>query len=390
MYKVKLLNKISPSGLRQLDNALFNCAENIENPDAILVRSANMHEMDINAKLKAVARAGAGVNNIPIEKLSEEGIVVFNTPGANANAVKELTLCALFLSSRKIAQGIDWVREVAKTEENIAAASEKGKSQFAGCEIEGKTLGIIGLGAIGVAVANTAHHLGMNVLGYDPYISVDHAWGLSRFVQKATSLKTLFEECDYITIHVPLSPETTGMLHEDSFASMKHGVKILNFSRGELINNEDMRKALESGKVSCYITDFPSQEVLSFPNTVVIPHLGASTPESEENCAVMAAKQLSDYLLNGNIQNSVNFPTVILQREGDVRICLLHRNIPNMLGQISTALASFNINIDNMINKSKKDYAYTLLDISGDLPEEVIKALKDAHGMIKVRVLKQN
>ncbi|MBR7142603.1 MAG: phosphoglycerate dehydrogenase [Clostridia bacterium] len=388
MYKIKLLNKISPVGTSRFDMKRYAVGDDVENPDAILVRSASMHEMEVNANLRAVARAGAGVNNIPVDAYSEQGIVVFNTPGANANAVKELVIGGLMLASRNIAGAIEWAKGLAGNGAEIGKMVEKGKSAFAGPEIEGKTLGVIGLGAIGVMVANTAKSLGMTVYGYDPYLSVDAAWNLSRSIQHATDLKTIYEKCDYITLHVPANAETKGMINSESIGSMKNGVRILNFARGELVNNDDLRAALESGKVARYVTDFPCEATLAMPNTVNIPHLGASTPESEDNCARMAVDQMRDYLERGAIRNSVNFPNVDMPMECDVRLCIIHRNVPSMLSQISSLVANAEINIEHMVNKSKKDYAYTVLDILGEVPDSVVAALREVKDILRVTVLR--
>ncbi|MBC8536159.1 phosphoglycerate dehydrogenase [Feifania hominis] len=386
MYQVKLINKIAPCGLDKLDRTKYVCAEEVEHPDALLVRSTSLHEIEFDSSLLAIARAGIGVNNIPLERCSEAGIAVFNTPGANANAVKELALCALFLASRKISDGIVWAKSLAGQAE-VEKLVEKGKGQFVGPEIAGKKLGVIGLGAIGVMVCNTAHHLDMEVLGYDPYISVDSAWKLSRFVDKAADLNTIFTECDYISIHVPLTKETRGMLDREAFAKMKKNVRIINLARGELVNNADLAEALESGEVACYVTDFPSEEVLGMKNVVAIPHLGASTPESEDNCAVFAARELREYLENGNIVNSVNLPNLEVPRSAHTRICIINRNIPNMLQSITAAVAGVNLNIENLYNKSRGDYAYTIVEIDGPVADSVVKAIGDVDGVIRVRVL---
>lgn len=387
MFKITTLNKIAHIGLSRLDKDVFSCTDEFNSPDGVLVRSASMLEMDLPSSLLAIARAGAGVNNIPIDKCSEAGIVVFNTPGANANAVKELVIAALFLSSRKISAGIDWAKTLKGKGADVPKLVEKGKSEFGGPEIEGKKLGVIGLGAIGVMVANAAYHLGMDVLGFDPYISVDAAWGLSSHIKKAKTQAEIFEHCDYITIHVPLNPETKGMVNSATIATMKKDVRILNFSRAELVNNDDIKAAIENGKVACYVTDFPTDDVLNIPNIIAIPHLGASTPESEDNCAVMAVDELSDYLLNGNIKNSVNLPNVDLPRSNKTRICIIHKNIPNMLSQISSVLGNENVNIDDMLNKSKNQYAYTLIDIGGAMPTDTANKLLAIEGVLKVRVL---
>ena len=380
MFNIKTLNKISPIGMAKF-NENYNCGDDVENPDAIILRSFNMHDMEIPKTVKAIARAGAGVNNIPIDKCSEKGIVVFNTPGANANAVKELVIAGLLISSRKITEGIAWANTLT---EDVAKSVEKGKSQFVGPEIMGKKLGVIGLGAIGVMVSNAAHALGMDVIGYDPYISVDAAWGLSRAIHKASNVKEIFEQCDYITIHVPLNDETKNIINEETIAEMKDGVRILNFARGGLVNSDAIIKAVESGKVAKYVTDFPDENMIGKENIIAIPHLGASTPESEDNCAVMAAGELIDYLENGNITNSVNFPKCTMERSGGVRICIFHKNIPNMIGQISKYFAEKNVNIENLINKGRGDYAYTMLDVDHDMGNDTI----DFDGIISIRIIK--
>ena len=386
MFKIKTLNKISQKGLKRLSPESYIYADDIENPDAVLVRSASMHDAVMGDNLLAIARAGAGVNNIPVETCGEKGIVVFNTPGANANAVKELVLAGLFLSSRKIVAGIEWARTL-KGGDDVKKAVEKGKGAFAGPEISGKKLGVIGLGAIGANVANCAVALGMEVYGYDPFMSVDTAWHLSSSIKHALDIKEIFAECDYITLHVPLNDSTRNTVCADTLAVMKDGVRILNFARGELVNSADIISALESGKVASYVTDFPSDELLGVDGIIAIPHLGASTPESEDNCARMAVRQLKDYLENGNIVNSVNLPSVSALRSSACRICLIHRNIPNMLTQISGIVSAENVNIDNLLNKSRGELAYTMIDVpaAGD---SVIEKLTGIDGMIKVRVIK--
>lgn len=383
MYNIKTLNKISNIGMDRF-NDNYKWGDDIENPDAIMLRSFNMHDMEIPKSVKAIARAGAGVNNIPLDKCSEQGIVVFNTPGANANAVKELVIAGILLSSRKIVEGISWASTLTEEGDNIGKVVEKGKSQFVGPEIKGKKLGVIGLGAIGVLVCNSAYALGMDVIGYDPYISVDAAWSLSRAVHKASSLKEIFEQCDYITIHVPLNAETKNTINAETIAEMKDGVRILNFARGELVNSADILAALESGKVAKYVTDFPDADMINKENIIAIPHLGASTPESEDNCAVMAADELIDFLENGNIVNSVNMPKCVMERSTDVRICLVHRNIPNMISQISSYFADKHVNIENMINKSRGEYAYTIVDVDHEMKEDDIYF----DGLLSVRVIK--
>ena len=384
MYKVKLLNKISEEGLKYF-NDQYNIDMDAENEDVVLVRSAPMHEYPFGDNLKAIARAGAGVNNIPLDKASEKGIVVFNTPGANANAVKELTLCALFLSSRKLLEGYEWINEQTG---DVAKIAEKGKNQFVGPEIDGKKLGVFGLGAIGVNVANAATKLGMEVYGYDPYMSVSAAWGMSKWVNNAQTIDNLFSQSDYITLHAPSNKETKGIINKETIASMKDGVVILNFARGDLVVSEDIVEAVASGKVSKYVTDFADEVLLNKRNIIVFPHLGASTPESEDNCAKMAVKQVKDYIENGNIMNSVNFPAVSEPRKSKYRICIIHKNVPNMLARFATMLAEENLNIENMVNKAKGDYAYTLIDTNDDLVESIEKEIEGMNQVINVRVLK--
>lgn len=387
MYKVKLMNKISSVGLDYF-NEDYQYGETLENEDAILLRSASLHEYEFSNDVKAIARAGAGVNNIPVDKCSEKGIVVFNTPGANANAVKELVLCALFLSSRKIVESIEWVNTL-KDDENVAKTAEKGKSNFVGPEIEGKKLGVIGLGAIGVLVANAANKLGMEVYGYDPYVSVDSAWRLSRNIHHAKTADEIYKECDYITVHVPALEDTKGMINKDAISLMKKGVVILNFARDVLVNQEDIVDALVSEKVRCYVTDFPTKEIVGVRGAIVIPHLGASTEESEDNCAKMAAAEVKDFLENGNITHSVNFPDCDMGAKGEgERITILHKNIPNMIGQFTTLLAEKNMNIEVMTNKSRKEYAYTMLDVDGTVSEDVEAQLAAVEGVLKVRVIR--
>lgn len=388
MPQILLLNKIAKIGLEHLPES-YQCGEDVSEPNGVLVRSAAMHDMELPQSLLAIARAGAGTNNIPIAKCTQQGIVVFNTPGANANAVKEIVIAGLLLSSRKIIPAVKWSSTLKGEGDNVTKLVEKGKSQFAGPEIEGKTLGVIGLGAIGILVANAAATLGMNVIGYDPYLSVDAAWGMSRAVKHAKSLDQIFEESDYITIHVPLNNETRDTISQESIAKMKDGVRILNFARGELVNTEDILQATACGKVSCYVTDFPNEALLEQENIITIPHLGASTPESEDNCAVMAVKELRDYLENGNLTNSVNFPNVSAPRTTPVRICILHQNIPNMIGQITKIFADLHINIDNFVNKSKGENAYSMLDIeSENVTDQTVFALRQIEGVFRIRVIK--
>ncbi len=388
MYNLLTLNKIAKCGLDNFDKTKYAISDNCENPDCIILRSFNMHDMELGENLAAVARAGAGVNNIPIDKCSEKGIVVFNTPGANANAVKELTLAGLLLASRDIVGGIQWAQTLKGNGDEVGKAVEKGKSNFAGCEIRGKKLAVIGLGAIGVLVANAAHHLGMDIIGYDPYISVKAALGLDRHTVIKSDLKEALAEADYITLHLPLTPDTKGMFNAELFRSaVKKGAKLLNFSRGGLVDSQALKSALEVGLLSCYVTDFPSDDILGLENVVAIPHLGASTSESEDNCAVMAAKELIDYMENGNIVNSVNYPNCELPRSGGVRITVLHKNIPNMLTGITAAVSGKNMNIDNLMNKSRGDYACTIIDTDGDAASAASE-IAGIDGVIRVRVIK--
>lgn len=384
MYQIQTLNKISKKGLAVLDEN-YTCADETENPDGIILRSFKMHDMELPESLRAVARAGAGVNNIPIDKCTDKGIVVFNTPGANANAVKEIVLGALFLASRKVVQGIEWEKTLIGSGDDIPSLVEKGKSAFAGPEIEGKTLGVVGLGAIGVRVANAAHHLGMNVIGFDPYLSVDAAWHLTRFAHKANSLDELLEKADYITIHVPSTPSTKGMFNSEAFAKMKKGARLLNFSRESLVDENDVQEAIANGTVATYVTDFGSEALLKCENVICLPHLGASTPESEENCAVMAANEIKDFLENGNIKNSVNFPECDMGKRTGERITILHKNVTGMIKKITDALES--LNIANMINKSKGDNAYTMIDVDGRCDAAAIDAIAAMPDVIKVTLL---
>ena len=386
MKNILCLNKIAAIGTDKLDKAEYNIGTDVQNPDGIMVRSAAMHDMEFSPELLAIARAGAGVNNIPIDRCSKEGIVVFNTPGANANGVKELAICALMLASRNVVGGIKWAETLAGTE-GVAKAVEAGKSKFAGVEVLGKKLGVIGLGAIGGMVANTAVHLGMNVLGCDPYLSVDAAWNINHHVNKAASFDEVFKNSDYITLHVPSTPNTKNMVNAETIAMMKDGVRVINLSRADLVNSADMKAALASGKVAAYVTDFPTDEMVDVEGAVIIPHLGASTAESEDNCAVMAALELDGYLRYGNIKNSVNFPNVEMSMSGDKRICVLHANIPNVLSQITTILGESGANIENMTNKSKGDNAYTMVDITGDISDENVAKLGAIDGVVRVRII---
>ena len=385
MFKILTLNKISKVGLGQLSDN-YTVSDNEANPDGILLRSFKMHDMELPESLKAVARCGAGVNNIPLDKCAEKGIVVFNTPGANANAVKELVLTGLLLSSRKIMASYAWAQSLQGTED-IAKQVEKGKSNFAGPEIKGKTLGIVGLGAIGVLVANAAVALGMNVIGYDPYFSIKNALALDNAVKFTSNLDDIYAVADYITVHVPATPETKNMINAESLAKCKDGVRLLNFARNELVNVADVKTALESGKVSCYICDFPNEETVGVDGIITLPHLGASTPEAEDNCATMAAKEIMAYLEDGNIVNSVNYPNCSAPRiAGKARVCVLHKNTPNMLAQITSFFGEKGINIEHMTNNAKGDYAYTILDVD-NADDSVVTSAKAVEDIIAVRVL---
>lgn len=385
--KVNCLNPIAACGLDMLgDN--YEITENTNEAEAILVRSAGMHDMDLPESLLAVARAGAGVNNIPLDACAEKGIVVFNTPGANANGVKELVIASLLLAARDITGGIKWCQDN-KDDENIAKSGEKAKKAFAGTEIKGKKLGIIGLGAIGVLVANAANRLGMDVYGCDPYLSVEHALNMSRDVTMVKTNEELYEMCDYLTVHVPLLDSTKGMFNKEAFDKMKDGVVLLNFSRDTLVNEDDIKVALESSKVAKYVVDFPNPTTVKLPNTTVTPHLGASTQESEDNCAKMAVSEIRDFMENGNIKNSVNYPNCdagVCQTAG--RITIAHKNVPNMLSQFTTLFSKDGVNIENMVNKSRGNFAYTILDICSDSTDEVVKELEALDGVIRVRVIK--
>ena len=386
MFQIQTLNKISKVGTCRLDAAKYTVADAPENPDAIMVRSAAMHDMEFGSNLLAIARAGAGVNNIPVDKCAEQGIVVFNTPGANANAVKELVVAGLLLSSRKISEAMAWVPSLKDEGDNVGKLVEKGKSQFAGPEIKGKTLGIIGLGAIGALVANVAIDLGMKVIGTDPFLSVGAALRLSPAVQVAKSADEVLAAADYLTIHVPYNADTKGFINAEAIAKMKDGARVLNFARGELVNDADMIAALESGKISCYVTDFPNANTIGVKNIIAIPHLGASTPESEDNCAMMAADELVAYLEQGNIINSVNFPNAEMHANG-TKLSVLHKNVPTIIAQITAALGDAGKNIDNMVNASKKDNAYTMIDVAGDVADSIVDAVKAIEGVIRVRVI---
>ena len=386
MFKYNCLNPIASVGL-DLFSGDYEKVEDLGQADAALVRSAAMHELELPDSLLAVARAGAGVNNIPLEKCAEKGIVVFNTPGANANGVKELVFAGMLYASRDIVGGIDWCL-ANQNDENIAKTAEKQKKNFAGTEISGKKLGVIGLGAIGVLVANAAIHMGMDVYGYDPYVSVDSAWRLSRSIHHTTNVDEIYENCDYITVHVPALDSTKGMIGKDALGLMKEGVIVLNFARDVLVDSEAMVDALVAGKVKHYVTDFPTPEIAGVKGAIVIPHLGASTEESEDNCAKMAVKEVMDYLENGNIKHSVNYPDCDMGLRGDkTRILVLHHNVPNMIGQISAILAKDNMNIADLTNKSKGKYAYTMIDVDSEVPDGVVEELKQIGEVLRVRVI---
>lgn len=387
MFQYSCLNPIAQIGLDGFDGQ-YEKTDDVNAADVVLVRSAAMHDMELSDKLCAIARAGAGVNNIPLDKCADQGIVVFNTPGANANGVKELVIASLLLAARDITGGIKWCQDN-KDDENIAKSGEKAKKAFAGTEIKGKKLGIIGLGAIGVLVANAANRLGMDVYGCDPYLSVEHALNMSRDVTMVKTNEELYEMCDYLTVHVPLLDSTKGMFNKEAFDKMKDGVVLLNFSRDTLVNEDDIKVALESGKVAKYVVDFPNPTTVKLPNTTVTPHLGASTQESEDNCAKMAVSEIRDFMENGNIKNSVNYPNCdagVCQTAG--RITIAHKNVPNMLSQFTTLFSKDGVNIENMVNKSRGNFAYTILDICSDSTDEVVKELEALDGVIRVRVIK--
>ena len=383
MKRIQLLNKIAAVGTDIFDKNVYEVAEGVENPDAIMVRSASMHDMVFGDNLRAIARAGAGVNNIPVDRCAEEGIVVFNTPGANANGVKELAIAALILAARDVVGGVEWAKTL-EGNPDAAKAVEKGKGAYVGHELAGKTLGVIGLGAIGGMVANVATHLGMKVIGCDPYITVNAAWSLSRSIEKAASYDEIYAKADYITLHVPATETTKGMINAKTLGAMKDGVRIVNLARADLVNAEDIKAALASGKVASYVTDFPTPATIGVKGIVNIPHLGASTFESEDNCAVMAAHELDEFLSNGNIRNSVNMPNVSIPHTGASRICLIHKNIPNVLSSITAIISEKGINIENMSNASRGDYAYTIVEIATDIPEGAKEAFEAIEGIIRV------
>ncbi len=387
MYQIKTFNKISPLGLNKFDKERYTVSDSLENEDAILVRSAKLHDYAFPENLLAIARAGSGVNNIPLDRCSEQGIAVFNTPGANANAVKELVICAMLLASRDVEGASKWVRDQVAAGVDVTTVVEKGKSAFSGPEIYKKTLGVIGLGAIGALVANVALSLGMDVYGYDPFLSVDAALRLDRHIHVVKDINELYKKSDYITSHIHLTDATRNMIDAKAISAMKRGVRVLNLARGEIVNDDDMMAALETGKVACYVTDFPNNKILQARHVVAFPHLGASTPESEQNCAVMAADELMDYLENGNIRNSVNLPAVSQERSGVMRLCLIHKNIPAMLASITTLLSNDGANVENMSNKSKGDYAYTIVDVGSTVKDDVVEDLRKLDGVIRVRVI---
>lgn len=386
MYNIKTYNKISKIGLNEFDSAKYSIADDIENPVGAIVRSASLHEEKFDSSLLAIARAGAGTNNIPCDRCAEEGIVVFNTPGANANAVKELVLAGLFLGSRKVASAIDWSKTLKGKGEEVGKLVEKGKSSFVGPEIAGKSLGVIGLGAIGVLVANAAENLGMKVYGYDPYLSIKSAWNLSSATVYCKEVEEIFKNCDYITLHIPATPETKNFINKETIANMRDGVRILNFARGNLVNTTDLIAALESGKVASYVCDFPSDDIIGVEGVTAIPHLGASTPESEDNCAFMAASQLVEYIENGNIVNSVNLPNTTMPRSGVARVCVIHKNVPGIISAITTVLAEHGVNVSNMLNNSKGDFAYSLLDTDHAV-DGIAELIENIDGIIRVRVI---
>ena len=387
MYRIKTLNKISSVGLDTFDKEKYLIGDELSDENAILVRSAKLHDYDFPASLLAVARAGAGVNNIPIDRCSEQGIVVFNTPGANANAVKELVLCAMLMASRDVSGSIRWVHEQVDAGLDVSTVVEKGKSAFVGPEIYRKALGVVGLGAIGALVANVALSMGMDVYGYDPFLSVDNALRLDRHIHVVKDINELYKKSDYITFHISYNDKTHHMVDAQAIAAMKQDVRVINLARGEIVDDDAMIVALDSGKVAAYVTDFPNNRLVNTPNVIAMPHLGASTPESEQNCAVMAAHELQDYLENGNIRRSVNMPETVLERSGVCRLCILHKNVPAMLANITTLLSKDNANVENLTNKSRGDYAYTIVDLGSQVEADVIEDVKNLHNVIRVRVI---
>ena len=387
MYHIKTFNKISPVGLNKFDPECYAVGDDERNEDGILVRSAKLHDYDFPENLLAIARAGVGVNNIPLDRCSETGIAVFNTPGANANAVKELVLCAMLMGSRDIVGGIEWVRSQVAAGVDVTTVVEKGKSAFVGPEIYKKTLGVIGLGAIGSLVANVALSLGMDVYGYDPFLSVDAALRLDRHIHVVKDINELYKRADYITIHIHFTDKTKGMIDAKAIGAMKRGVRFINLARGEIVDDEAMLAALDTGKVAAYLTDFPNNRIVQAPHVIAMPHLGASTPESEQNCAAMAVEELRDYLENGNIRNSVNLPAVSMERSGVMRMCVIHKNVPAMLASITTLLSKDGVNVENLSNKSKGDYAYTMVDLGTRVDESVIEDVRKLANVIRVRVI---
>lgn len=387
MFNIKTINNISPLGLEKLNALGCSVGENIENPDGIIVRSADMHSYEPEDGLLGIARAGAGYNNIPVEKLAEQGIVVFNSPGANAEAVKEQTVCSLVMASRDVLGSIEWVKSIAGEGDKIPEMVERGKSNFGGPELLDKTIGVLGLGSTGALVANACHSLGMEVLGYDPFMSVDAAWRLSRKILRADDIEEVYRNCDYISINLPYNENTRHMLDDKAFSMMRDGVRIINESRAEVVDDDAMLRALESGKVAKYVTDFPNAKILTGKNVIALPHLGACTPESEDRCAEMAAKQLYDYLKNGNIVNSVNFPTARLERMGVCRLCVIHHNVPGMINRILDLITAKNINVEHMINKPRGKYAYTMIDLNDEIYEATADIIRNMPDVLRVRVL---
>ena len=387
MYQIKTFNKISPVGLSRFDPEQYAVSDSCTGEDAIVVRSAKLLDYEFSPNLLAIARAGAGVNNIPLERCSQSGIAVFNTPGANANAVKELVLCAMLIGSRDVDGAIRWVREQVDSGIDVTTVVEKGKSAFIGPEIYKKTLGVIGLGAIGSLVANVALSMGMDVYGYDPFLSVESALRLDRHIHVVKDIRELYKRADYITVHIHFTPQTEKMINADAISSMKRGVRFINLARGEIVDDDAMLAALDTGKVAAYITDFPNNRIVKAPHVIAMPHLGASTPESEQNCAIMAVDELRDYLENGNIRNSVNLPNVSLERSGVMRLCIIHRNIPAMLANITTLLAKDGANVENLSNKSKGDYAYTMVDLNTRVDDSVIEDVRSLPNVVRVRVI---
>ena len=388
MYRIKTMNKISPVGLNRFDRERYAVSDSLEDENAILVRSAKLHDYPFPDSLLAIARAGSGVNNIPLDRCSEQGIAVFSTPGANANAVKELVICAMLLASRDVEGSSRWVQEQVDAGVDVTTVVEKGKAAFVGPEIYRKTLGIIGLGAIGALVANVALDLGMDVYGYDPFLSVDAALRLDRHVHVVKDINELYKKSDYITVHIHLTDATRGMIDAKAIAAMKRGARFINLARGEIVDDDAMMAALETGKVACYVTDFPNNKIVKARHVIAFPHLGASTPESEQNCAVMAADELIDYLENGNIRNSVNLPSVSQERSGVMRLCLIHRNIPAMLANITSLLSKDGANVENLSNKSLGNYAYTIVDLGSFVEDSVIRDVENLSGVIRTRVLR--